>query len=80
MSGGHFNYIQNQLSDTVEQIRDLFNEDYDPETITKFQEAADTAEKAAAMIKRIDWLISCDDSEETFHKRWKEDVLDVQPE
>jgi len=45
---------------------------YTPETLTKFAEARDMLMRAAKMAQRVDWLLSGDDSEETFHKRWKE--------
>jgi hypothetical protein len=45
------------------------------ETITKLIEARDTLRKAAEMAQRVDWLISGDDGEESFHRRWEEEGL-----
>lgn len=44
------------------------------ETILKFKEARDTLIKGAKMAHRIDWLLSGDDGEESFHRRWKEEL------
>ena len=43
-------------------------------TMDKFREAVELLEKASIMVHRIDYLLEGDDSEETFHERWKEDL------
>lgn len=43
---------------------------YKPETIEKFKECEKALRRAAAMLQRVDWLASSDDSEESFHQRW----------
>lgn len=45
-----------------------------PETIKEFKKGIKTIQKAYVYIQRIDWLLSCDDDEEEFHKRLKEDL------
>ena len=89
MSGGHFDYDQykiDQIADSIETL--IYNNDdetedeygwrrgrgYRPDTIAKFKEALDTCRRAAKMAHRIDWLVSGDDGEDTFHKRWQEDL------
>jgi hypothetical protein len=47
---------------------------YTSETLAKFAEARDALKIAAKMVQRVDWLLSGDDGEETFHKRWKEEI------
>jgi len=84
MSGGHFDYQQYSLEDMADEIRSLialnesptFNkeEKYSAETIAKFLEADKTLRIAAVMVQRIDWLVSGDDGEESFHVRWSEDI------
>lgn len=80
MSGGHFEYNQYRLNDLASEIqrivethqnRDWWN--FTPETIQKFQEAIVTLRKAEAMVQHIDWLVSGDNGEDTFHKKWAED-------
>jgi hypothetical protein len=88
MSGGHFDYQQYRLHDIATMIDELIAgnnipntfgsaRNYSPETIAKFKLAANTLEEAAAIAQRVDWLVSGDDSEETFHARWKEEVDDA---
>lgn len=47
---------------------------YEPETIEKFKEGYRKLQEAYIYAQRIDWLLSGDDGEETFHKRLKEDL------
>jgi hypothetical protein len=89
MSGGHFDYIQFRVEDAADEIEtivetnDSTKEDslgdeigrhYPPEIIEKFRLAAQYVKAAAKMLHRIDWLLSADDGEETFLRRWDEDV------
>lgn len=88
MSGGYFNGIQFQILNTVEEIDRLiqdnnkkdeysYSTDYSPATIEKFIEAKETLRLTAMMIQGIDYLVSGDDGEDSFHKRWEweEDIL-----
>ena len=77
MSGGYFDYVQYRIVDISDSLVKLINENpynYSQETIDKFKQASETAVLAAKMIQRVDWLLSSDDSEETFHERWKHDL------
>ena len=47
--------------------------DYSEETLQEFRRAIDVLKRASVYAHRIDWLISGDDGEETFHKRLKKD-------
>jgi hypothetical protein len=48
--------------------------DYPDEVIEKFKEGVDLLRKAQIYAHRIDWLVSCDDGEQTFLERLKEDL------
>lgn len=48
--------------------------DYSEETINKFKEGLDILRRAAIYAQRIDWLLSADDGEDSFHRRLKEDL------
>jgi len=77
MSGGFFEYDQFRCTAMANAIESLIKEcvedaRYSEETIAKFREAAQCLKRAGEMAHRIDWLVSGDDSEETFHERWKE--------
>lgn len=89
MSGGHFNYQQYRLRDIASEIEELIarNNDeskdefsdtrgnfYDSHTIEKFRDAIKFLKIAEVYAQRIDWLVSGDDGEDTFHERLKEDL------
>lgn len=91
MSGGHFDYIQFRIAEIVESIRgeiannestdkDEYGEErgrhYTPEVIERFEIAAQTMDRAMRMATRIDWLLSDDDGEDSFLRRWKDEGLD----
>lgn len=48
--------------------------DYTPETIQEFKNGVDALKRASIYAQRIDWLISGDDGEDSFHKRLKQDL------
>ena len=91
MSGGRFDYSQyriTQIIDTIEQ--EIINNDAEPrpvdyfepnnfsqETIEEFKKGIEYLKIAQVYAQRIDWLLSCDDSEESFHKRLKEDLNEL---
>ena len=87
MSGGYFDYSQHNIQDiidTLEQViqdRGKYDEEWDytmheysDETFEKFEEALTTLKKAHIYTQRIDWLLSGDDGEESFHERLKEEM------
>ena len=85
MSGGHFSYNQHIISDEARVIDDIiknnnikdeyeWSHDFSNETLDKFREASHTLKQASEMLQRIDWLISGDDGEESFHERWDKEV------
>jgi hypothetical protein len=89
MSGGYFNYDQYKLgyiADSIEQlVRDNNSTElndwgnpkghnFTPETIAEFEQAIRFLKQAVIYAQRIDWLVSGDDGEDTFHVRLKEDL------
>jgi hypothetical protein len=84
MSGGHFEYNQYKIEEIARDIERLIKENnveddwghannYSAETIAKFKKAAETCWLAAKMAQRVDWLVSGDDGEDSFHSRWKKE-------
>ena len=84
MSGGHFNYKQHSLLDIADDIGSaVLNNDstandewgsevsrhYSPETIAEFEKAVKALKLAYVYAQRIDWLLSGDDGEDSFHIR-----------
>lgn len=51
---------------------------FEPETIEKFKVAYQKLQEAYIYAQRIDWLLSGDDGEETFHERLKEDLEELE--
>jgi hypothetical protein len=86
MSGGHFQYKQweiGNIADEVEQLiltNDSEEKDewgdrkgyhYSPETIEEFKKGLVLLRQAYVYAQRIDWLVSADDGEDSFHNRLK---------
>jgi hypothetical protein len=89
MSGGAFNYDQykiDYIADEIEQfILDNESEElnqwgdkkgtfYSPTTINEFKKALTHLRMAKIYAQRIDWLVSGDDGEDTFHNRLQQEL------
>lgn len=89
MSGGYFDHEDEQIGRFAHIIGQLIaNNDstetdeyggrigngYHAETIKQFQSARALLEMAQIYVHRIDWLVSGDDSEESFHRRLDSDL------
>jgi hypothetical protein len=89
MSGGHFQYKQweiGNIGDEVEQLiidndSEEVNEygdrrgyQFSPETIAEFKKGLELLRQAHIYAQRIDWLVSGDDGEDSFHRRLKHDL------
>jgi len=88
MSGGHFNYSYatiNYIADEIQVLIDTnntldeygYSRGYSAETINEFKSAIALLRKSAIYAQRIDWLVSGDDGEETFHERLKKDLEEI---
>ena len=86
MSGGHFNYSQYHISEIADSIEAAIKangvksedcewvQEYSAETIAEFKTAVELLRRARVYAQRIDWLLSCDDGEDDFHQRLREDL------
>lgn len=89
MSGGHFQYKQweiERIADEVEQIildndsdernqyGDLKGYHFTPETIEEFKKGLTILRQGYVYAQRIDWLVSADDGEDSFHSRLKHEL------
>ena len=76
MSGGYFDYTQARIDGAAGRVSSLIetNDQYSNETLAEFGKALTVLRVAAVYLRYIDWLVSGDDTEETFHKRLKEDL------
>jgi len=57
---------------------DKYHYKYPDEVIEKFKEGFETLRKAEIFAQRIDWLVSGDDGEESFLRRLREDLEDLE--
>jgi hypothetical protein len=93
MSGGHFDYLQYRINDIADEVEHLIesNDDatpaqwgdpgargYTPQTIARFREGLRFLRMAAIYAQRIDWLVSGDDGEDSFHQRLAEELADFE--
>lgn len=84
MSGGYFNYKQYQIGEIIESIEsailqeELTDSDesngFSTDTINEFKNAVSILKCAELYAQRIDWLMSGDDGEDSFHRRLKDDM------
>jgi hypothetical protein len=77
MSGGHFNYQQHNISNIVSDIEEELcnsNSDLSEEDKKVFKEAIQALQIAYIYVQRIDWYLSGDDGQESFHQRLKEEL------
>ena len=65
-------------SEELNQWGDQIGRHYNAETIVQFQFALGLVRRAQIYVQRIDWLVSGDDGEESFHKRLHEELRDEQ--
>ena len=80
MSGGYFDYNQYRINDIADQIeRVIANNKFNfPDSVMiQFREALYYLNLASIYTQRIDWLLSGDDSIETFLHRLREEVEKV---
>lgn len=89
MSGGHFAYQQYQMQIIAEEIEqlienndcndknqwgDVIGNHYSRETMREFDKAVELLKQAYVYVQRIDWLVSGDDGEDSFHSRLKSEL------
>jgi len=82
MSGGFFNYEQYRIHDIIIRLEQaLENEwilaNYSKEVIHYIRKDIELLNEAYVLTQRLDWLLSGDDSEETFFERLKEDMKNL---
>ena len=81
MSGGKFDYNQYKIGYIAESIRaymDRNDEGFNKKTLARFKDAVLALQIAQVYAQRIDWLLSGDDGEDTFHRRLEEDLLKIE--
>ena len=89
MSGGHFNYKQYEIEQIAEEVEQLILDNdsndldeygytkgthFNKDTINEFRIGLEYLRKAYVYAQRIDWLVSADDGEDSFHIRLKREL------
>lgn len=80
MSGGRFDYNQHRIRDIADEIESEINGNekreykFSKKTIKEFSNAVRALRIAEVYAQRIDWLLSGDDGEESFHARLKAEL------
>jgi hypothetical protein len=82
MSGGHYDYIQFQMGEAIEQLmKDIYkvsnNHKYyqysNSDTLPEMLYCLLNMVSAETTLHRLDWMLSGDDGEDTFHDRLIQD-------
>lgn len=68
------NFCPPEITDMRIWVEEYQHQRYDKETIKQFKKAIKVLKKAYIYAQRIDWFFSGDDSEESFHRRLKEEL------
>ena len=89
MSGGHFQYKQYEIECIADEIQSLIDNNgsdekdelgynahgsYSDATITEFANAVHFLRLARIYTQRVDWLVSGDDGEDSFHRRLQDET------
>jgi hypothetical protein len=69
--------ILNNDSTKNDEWGDPIGRRYSPETIAEFEKAVTVLKLAYVYTQRIDWLISGDDGEDSFHKRLQAQIKEL---
>jgi hypothetical protein len=73
-----FDYDQYKIGTIRQEVETLIcQKEFSSKTLARFQQAVYHLEMAEIYAQRIDWLVSGDDNEETFHERLNEQSLEV---
>ncbi len=80
MSGGYFDYVQYRFDEPIEQMEEVLKNNehgFTKETVDVFIDTLQLLKLAKVCLHRVDWLLSGDDGEGTFHERLKEDIEEL---
>ena len=83
MSGGYFHYQQNNISDIEEKLERYIIGDGKSESeavMNEMKKTLETLREAYIRVKRLDWYLSCDDSEESYLMRLRKELKELNTE
>jgi hypothetical protein len=76
MSGGHFDHLQYRLMSMAGELKDQIDTEYKQESMIKklLSEVCMLMELTSVIMQRADYFLSGDEDSESFIKRFKEDL------
>lgn len=85
MSGGHFDYNQHYINYIIEELENIIEKNgkypyefnYPDDIIEEFKNGLNYLKLASIYTNRIDYLISGDDSEESFRNRLEKEIKKI---
>lgn len=82
MSGGYFDYVQDRMLRAADRLASVIETDdqYSKQTLEEFGKALTMLRASAIYLQRIDWLISGDDTEKSFHRYLRQELLCIPKE
>jgi len=85
MSGGYFSHEQFSILNIAENLENaiMFAKgawEFSPETVAEMQQTLRLLKHTYIRVHRIDYLLSGDDGEDTFHERLKQELEELQQE
>lgn len=78
MSGGHYDYKQYQIDQVADQLEEdikTIGTTVNKETLTQMKTGLKHIRIAAIYTRRLDYFLSGDDGEESFHARLFEELM-----
>lgn len=80
MSGGSLDYFYSRFDEPLDYLREKIRfgkKAYSDETIKLFQEAYNHLKESQVYAKRLEWLFSGDDGEDSFKERLEEELKEL---
>lgn len=81
MSGDTFDgamFINGEMEEVILESIEKYGEDFSEKTIDALLDAVKAMRLARLLAERVDYLLSGDDSEETFHERLEEELNELE--
>jgi hypothetical protein len=78
MSGGYFyKYFASleNIAEEIEEIRSKNENNFSLKTLSKMRKTVTLLRKSSEMVKRVDYLLSGDEGEESFNSNWEKTNL-----
>ena len=78
---GYFDYAQNVFAELIIELRGLTESgDYNETTVSEFKKALRISRELQILIDRIDYLVSGEETEESFHQSLGDELEELDSE